>query len=71
MRKFAVALAVGAAMLIAGSLSATSAVKSEALPAMVKKFSLIEKAACGGWGKHCPPGYTWRCGPVRCACRPC
>src|SRR5262245_4256730 len=49
-------------LLIAGSLSwkaeATSAVKSEALPAMVRKFSLIEKAACGGWGKYCPPGYT-------------
>jgi hypothetical protein len=62
MRKFGVALAVGAALLIAGSLSwnadATSAVKSEVLPAMVKKFLLIEKAACGGWGKHCPPGYT-------------
>jgi hypothetical protein len=47
MRKFGVALAVGAALLVAGSLSwkaeATSAVKSEALPAMVKKFSLIEK----------------------------
>ena len=75
MRKFGVALAVGAALLIAGSLSwkaeATSAVKSEALPAMVKKFSLIEKAACGGWGRYCPPGYTWRCGPNRCACRPC
>ena len=49
MRKFGVALAVGAALLVAGSLSwkseATSAVKSEALPAMVKKFSLIDKAA--------------------------
>jgi len=75
MRKFGVALAVGAALLIAGSLSwkaeATSAVTSEALPAMVKKFSLIEKAACSGWGKHCPQGYIWRCGPYRCACRPC
>jgi hypothetical protein len=52
MRKFGVALAVVAALLIAGSLSwkaeATSAVKSETLPAMVKKFSLIDKAACNG-----------------------
>ena len=75
MRKFGVALAVGAALLLAGSLSwkaeATSAVKSEALPALVKKFSLIDKAACNGWGRFCPPGYTWRCGPYRCACRPC
>jgi hypothetical protein len=75
MRKFGVAVAVGAALLIAGSLSwkaeATSAVKSETLPAMVKKFSLIDKAACNGWGRFCPPGYTWRCGPYRCACRPC
>jgi hypothetical protein len=52
MRKFGVALAVVAALLIAGSLSwkaeATSAVKSKTLPAMVKKFSLIDKAACNG-----------------------
>jgi hypothetical protein len=75
MRKFGAVLAVGAALLVAGLLSgkaeATSAVRSEALPAMVKKFSLIEKAACAGWGRHCPPGYTWTCGPARCWCRPC
>jgi hypothetical protein len=75
MRRFGVALAVSAALLIAGSFSwkaeATSAVKSETLPAMVKKFSLVEKAACSGWGRHCPPGYTWVCRPVRCWCRPC
>jgi hypothetical protein len=62
MRKFGVALTVDAVLLITGSLSwkaeATSAVKSETLPAMVEKFSLMEKAACGGWGKYCPPGYT-------------
>ena len=50
MRKFGVALTVGAILLITVSLSwkaeATSAVKSETLPAMVKKFSLIDKAAC-------------------------
>jgi hypothetical protein len=55
MRKFGVALTVGAILLITGSLSwkaeATSAVKSETLPAMVKKFSLIEKAACGRMGQ--------------------
>ena len=75
MRKFGVALAVSASLLIAGSLSwtaeATSVVKSETLPALVKKFSLVEKAACGGWGRHCPPGFYWTCRPFRCWCRPC
>jgi hypothetical protein len=74
MRSLELPLAVGAALPIAGSLSwkaeATSAVKSETLPAMVKKFSLIDKATCNGWGKYCPPGSTWKCGPYRCACRP-
>ena len=75
MRKFGVALTVGAILLITGSLSwkaeATSAVKSEDAARDGQEILAIEKAACGGWGKYCPPGYTWRCGPARCACRPC
>ncbi len=75
MRKLGVAVAMAALLLIGGSVAwkaeATSAVTSETLPALVKKFSLVEKAACSGWGRHCPPGYTWVCRPVRCWCRPC
>jgi hypothetical protein len=36
-----------------------------------KNYSRIDEAACRGWGRHCPPGYVWTCGPNRCWCRPC
>jgi hypothetical protein len=76
MRKLAIALGVSAAMLLAGGV----AWKADAtpwrsgtlnLPGATKNFSPVENAACNGWGTRCPPGYVWRCGPVRCACRPC
>ena len=76
MRRLAFALGVSAVMLVAGGI----AWKAEAmtwrsgtftLPALAKHYSPIEKTACYGWGPHCPPGTTWRCGPYRCWCRPC
>jgi hypothetical protein len=35
--------------------------------------SLVQKAACGGWGPHCRPGWTWVCGPYHrhCWCARC
>jgi hypothetical protein len=50
---------------------ATTAAGTAGLPETIKKYSLIEKAACGGYGKHCPPGYTWVCRPNRCFCARC
>src|SRR5262245_61243021 len=68
MSKLVVALGVSAAVLLAGG----GAWKADAttwrpgtlnLPGVTKNYSPIEKAACYGWGRHCPPGFTWRCGP--------
>src|SRR5262245_48974112 len=76
MRELAVALGVSLAVLLAGGI----AWKADAttwrwgtlnLPGLTKNYSPIEKAACFGWGRHCPPRFTWRCGPSRCWCRPC
>jgi hypothetical protein len=42
------------------------------LKAAAENYTPIEKAACYGWGPHCPPGRTWRCGPYgRCWCARC
>jgi hypothetical protein len=38
---------------------------------MAKSHSIVEKAACGGWGRHCRPGRTWVCRPRGCWCAPC
>ena len=55
MGKLTVIIAAAAAMLFAGILVG----KSEAMPTvgdMAKSHSVVEKAACGGWGRHCRPG---------------
>ena len=62
MRKLAIALGLSAAVLLAGGI----AWKADAttwrsgtlnLPGVAKNYSPIEKAACFGWGRHCPPGF--------------
>jgi hypothetical protein len=76
MRKLAIALGVTAAVLFAGGV----AWKADAttwrsgtlnLPSAAKNYSPIEKTGCYGWGRHCPPGFHWWCGPMRCWCRSC
>ncbi len=77
MHKVRIAVAVTAALLVAGLMSwnaeATTAAGTAGLPDAIKKYSLVEKAACVGYGKHCPPGYTWVCKPNtnRCWCARC
>ena len=47
---------------------------SEAMPTvgdMAKSHSVVEKAACGGWGRHCRPGRHWVCGRRHCWCALC
>jgi len=75
MRKFAIALGIMAAVLFAGA-----AWKAEAttwrsgtlnLPSAAKNYSPVENTACYGWGRHCPPGFHWFCGPRRCWCVRC
>jgi len=70
MGKLTVILAAATAMLIAGILVG----ETEAMPAvgdMAKSPIIVEKAACGGWGRHCPPGRHWVCRPRGCWCAPC
>ena len=76
MRKLAIALSVLAAVAFAGGV----AWKAEAttwksgtlnLPSAAKNQSPVEQTACYGWGRFCPPGYRWGCGPYKCKCRPC
>jgi hypothetical protein len=76
MRKIAITLGVAAAVLVAGGLAwkaDATAVKSgtSGLPAATKNYSPVEQTGCRGWGPMCPPGWTWRCGPWKCKCRPC
>lgn len=75
MRKLAIGLTAVAVLVLAGAV----AWKADAtpwrtgtadLPTATKNYSPVQKAACGGWGRWCPPGYVWQCRP-RCRCRPC
>ena len=78
MRKLSIALSVTAAMLLAGGLAGSAEATTwkttlGGLGATAKNFSpLVQETACSGWGRHCPPGFTWRCNRWRgCWCRPC
>jgi hypothetical protein len=42
-----------------------------AIHAQAQKATPIHQAACGGWGRWCPPGLHRVCGPARCWCAPC
>ena len=75
MRKLTMTLA--AAVFVLGSLAVSASAQSHEagasrLLAQAQNATLIHKAACGGvWGRHCPPGRHWVCGPYRCWCAPC
>jgi hypothetical protein len=72
MRKLTVLVSVTIALLFAGLLSwKAEATTAAGLPALVKSYSLIQKAACGAVGAHCPRGYVWTCRPGRCWCARC
>jgi hypothetical protein len=75
MRKLpSIVAAVVAILLVSGSAwkaDAATIIGSTALPTAAKNFSPIQKAACGGYGRYCGPGYVRTCGPYRCWCRPC
>jgi hypothetical protein len=75
MRKLTLKLTAAALMLGATALTANAQTQTPGaagLHAQIKNATPIEKAACRGFGSHCPPGYVWACGYYgRCACRPC
>lgn len=76
MRQLLMTLAFGAAVLVSGVLiwgaQANTGTAGAALQATTPNMSMVEKAACRGWGPRCRPGWTWACGPrgfcrcVRC-----
>lgn len=63
MRKVLIALAISAAVIGAGMFAwnaeATTSTAAATLGAMGKNYSPVKKAACYGWGRHCPPGFVW------------
>jgi len=74
MRK--ITLTSAAALLVLASMAVanaqTQAPGASNLHAQAQNATPIHKAACGGvWGRHCPPGRHWVCGPYRCWCAPC
>jgi hypothetical protein len=75
MRKLALIVAFAALVSGAGfyawNAEATTASAAATLGASKNYSPLVKETACRGWGRHCPPGFIWRCGPWRCWCRPC
>ncbi|MGA7787389.1 MAG: hypothetical protein WCA56_04395 [Xanthobacteraceae bacterium] len=74
MRKLTMTLTAAALMLGTMAIAAnaqTQAPGAASLHAQIQNASPIKEAACRGFGPHCPPGFTWRCGPYRCWCARC
>ena len=74
MRKLTIALAAATLALGAMALPATAQTQqpgAASLHAQARNATPIHEAACRGFGRHCPPGSHWVCGPMRCWCAPC
>ena len=74
MRKFATTLA--ASLVVLGAMALVANAEglqngASAIHGLAKNATPIVKAACFGFGAHCPPGRRWVCGPGRCWCAPC
>jgi hypothetical protein len=63
----AMAFALGATALVANGQTQGAAT----IHAQAQNATPIHQAACGGWGRWCPPGRHRVCGPMRCWCAPC
>jgi len=73
MRKLTLTLTAAALALGTLAISANAQTSSGAagLHAQAQNSTPIHQAACRGFGAHCPPGWTWVCGPYHCWCRAC
>jgi hypothetical protein len=80
MQKLVITIIAAAAIVFAGALTwkadAQTSVAAAIMGSANKNFTPVEKApleqaACRGWGRHCPPGKVWTCGPRGCWCRWC
>ncbi len=66
-----ITMTLTAAALALGMMAITVATGAAGLHDQFRNATPIDKAACGGFGPHCPPGTTRVCGPNHCWCRPC
>jgi len=74
MRRLTMTLAAAALVLGSMALSADAQTQQRgaaSLNAQAQNATPIRQAACRGYGRHCPPGFHWVCGPGRCWCAPC
>jgi hypothetical protein len=75
MRTLVITLSMTAAVLFGGLLTwnadAQTWRRAVGLKAASQNYTPIEKAACYGWGRNCPPGRTWVCRYGNCWCRWC
>lgn len=74
MKKLAMTLT--AAAFVFGSMALVASAQTQqpgaaSLHGLAQNATPIQKAACGGWGRWCPPGRHRVCGPMRCWCAPC
>jgi hypothetical protein len=74
MRKITLTFAAALFVLGATALAAdaqTQAPGASSLNAQAQNATIIHKAACGGFGRWCPPGRRHVCNPWHCWCAPC
>jgi hypothetical protein len=74
MRKLTITLAAAALALGSMALSVSAQTQqpgAASLHAQAQNATPIHQAACRGFGRHCPPGSHWVCGPARCWCALC
>jgi hypothetical protein len=75
MPKLATLIIAAAALLATSAIAANAQIQSPGaarLHAQIQNATpLAKEAACRGFGPHCPPGTTRRCGPYGCRCVPC
>ena len=73
MRKITMMLATAVFVLGSVSLASAQSQGASTLDGQMRNATPVtHPAACGGYGRHCPPGRTWRCnGYGRCWCGPC
>ena len=73
MRKVMLCLAIAVLFAASAALTADAQTSRGAnnVATAAQNFTLIEPAACRGWGPYCRPGFTRVCGRFRCWCRRC
>jgi hypothetical protein len=67
-------LSLAATALLLGSVAFAAQAQTlgaGSINAQARNATIIQKAACGGPGRFCPPGRHRVCGPARCWCAPC